>query len=123
VTIIELFINPTFAAMVSGLAGLIAGFVMKRVEKAPDVQASLNAAVAGVITHYTEALKASSAQIEAMRAEIVVLRETVERQSETIDQQSIKIGELEEHIDLFTAAFDKAGVTPPSRRKRAASAS
>ena len=118
-TIIEILVNPTFAAMISGLAGLVAGFLMKRVEKAPDVQASLNAAVAGVIAHYTDALKASSAQIEAMRAEIVVLRETVERQSETIDQQSVKIGELEEHIDLFTAAFDKAGVTPP-RRKRAA---
>ena len=117
--ITDLLTNPTFAAMLSGVAGLAAGYLSKRVEKAPDVQASLNAAVAGVIAHYTDALKASSAQIEAMRSEIVVLRETVERQSETIEQQSVKIGELEEHIDLFTAAFEKAGVTPP-RRKRAA---
>jgi hypothetical protein len=106
VTVLELFANPAFTAMLSGLAGLVAGYVSKRIEKAPDVQASLNAAVAGVIAHYTEALRASEASMDAMRGEIRALRETV--------------GELEDHIDLLTTALEKAGVAPPPRRKRAA---
>lgn len=105
-TIVELFANPAFTAMLSGVAGLVAGYVSKRIEKAPDVQASLNAAVAGVITHYTEALKAAETSMHEMRDEIRALRETV--------------SELEDHIDSLTTALEKAGVAPPPRRKRVA---
>ena len=104
-TVIEVLVNPTFAAMVSGLAGLVAGYVMKRVEKAPDVQASLDKAVAGVVDHYVKALSLNHEEMKELRGEIRAMRET--------------IADLEEHIDLLTTALEKAGVTPPPRRKRA----
>lgn len=104
----DLLINPVFMGFigtaVGGLVAGIIGYFTKRVEKAPDVQTSLDRAVAGVVDHYVKALAGSHEEMREMRGEIRALRETV--------------AELQEHIDELTAALEKAGVAPPPRRKR-----
>jgi len=109
----ELFTNPAFTAMLAaGVAGL-AGYFAKRAEKAPEMQASLDKAVAAVVDHYKAALDRDGAEIREMRDEIRALRETINDLHDTIS-------ELEDHVDALTNALEKAGVVPPPRRKRAA---
>lgn len=125
-----LLTNPAFAALVGGLAGvagthLTARFTA-RATSAPNIQASITAAVAGIMAHYQEALAVSSSQTTALRSEIEALHKTVDAQTETIarleatvDAQTETIGSLETHIDELTTLMSAAGVTPPARRKRA----
>lgn len=109
------FANPAVTGMIGIVSGALAQFLVARVNKAPDMQASLNAAVAGVIQHYEKALERSSSEIAQLRAQIENLRTTVEGQTETIE-------DLEGHIEELTQAMAKAGVVPPPRRKRGAAA-
>jgi hypothetical protein len=106
----EFLVNPVFMGVVgTAVGGVVAGVVgyfSKRVEKAPDMQASLDKAIAGVVDHYVKALAGSHDEMREMRSEIRAMRET--------------IADLEEHIDSLTAALEKAGVAPPPRRKRTA---
>ena len=109
----------------------------KRAERAPDQQESINAAVAGVVRHYAEALTRSDAEIaerraeaQALRAEVAELRRLVEAQTERLEEQSIKIADqsaeidgLIGHITRLEQAFTAAGLSPPARRKRPASPS
>lgn len=95
------------------LFGAIGGYYAKRAEKAPDQQATLNAAVANIVGHYTAALKQAGDQIAALREEVANLRATI------ADQGDI-IGELEHHIDALTTAMGEAGVQAPPRKRRAA---
>lgn len=118
-TIETLLTNAHFAAIVTGLGtsvlGGLIGYMTAKAQKAPDVQASLNAAVAGVIGHYTTALESARKETAELRLEIADLRQTIQDQSSVIE-------DLEDHIDTLTTAMTQAGVTAPPRKKRLARA-
>jgi peptidoglycan hydrolase CwlO-like protein len=105
----ELLTSSAFTALMAATIGSFATYLGTRTAKAPDIQDSLNAAVAGITKHYQEALVSSTTQIAALRFEIEALRKTVEAQTHTIE-------ELETHITELTAEMRKAGVQPPPRR-------
>lgn len=117
----DLFRDPTAMTGIGGIIGAVLTWLGVRTKasadvraaeaaKAPDIQATLNAAVAGVIKHYTDAL-------EAARAEMAALRQTIEEQSALIEQQGAIIEDLQRHVDDLTAAMVKAGVPMPTRKK------
>ncbi len=109
--ILSALTSPTMHALVGALVGAIGQWLVTRANKAPDVQTSLNAAVAGVIQHYELALERATREIGALRTEIEGLRKTVE-------DQSLIIEDLESHVDELTAAMTKSGVAPPVRQRR-----
>jgi predicted RNase H-like nuclease (RuvC/YqgF family) len=104
---------PAVPALVGAGIGALGQWLVTRANKAPDVQTSLNAAVAGVIQHYEQALERATKEIGALRVEIEGLRKTVEEQSSIIE-------DLESHVDELTDAMTKSGVSPPSRPRRRA---
>lgn len=112
----ELLINPVFmgfiGTVVGGLVAAVAGMVTKRVEKAPDVQTSLNAAVSSVIDHHVKALAAADAEKAQLHHELAEMRGEIRALRETI-------AELEEHIDSLTQAMVQHGVKPPPLKRRA----
>lgn len=101
----------------------------KRAERAPDMQETLNAAVAGVVKHYTDALARSDEESRALRGEVAELRRLVEDQTARIEDQSQRIAEqsveiegLVTHVVSLERAIVDMGGTPPPRRKRTPSA-
>jgi hypothetical protein len=68
-----------------------------RIEKAPDVQAQITAAVAEIFEQYRDLHNIQSEEIKALRDEV---------------------HELNEHIADLMEALERAGVTPPARRRR-----
>jgi uncharacterized coiled-coil protein SlyX len=97
------------------IAGAIGAIATARIRSKPDVQAVTNAAVAGIIQHYTTALAAQTKEVHDLRAEIAEMRETIENQSR-------EIAELNNHILDLSKALQEHGVPPPPRRRRATSA-
>ena len=91
-------------AATAALGALVAGvgtWLGKRAEKAPDIQASLSAAVAQVVEHYRVALDRSDEEAaearreaEALRNEIAEMRRMLEDQTKKLDEQSIEIEQL-----------------------------
>lgn len=83
-------LDPTLVGLVTAAITAVAGFAVARVtkdtkavEKAPDVQDQINKAVAGLITHYTQALE----QEKARHADHVQeLEERLERSEARIEQ-------------------------------------
>jgi peptidoglycan hydrolase CwlO-like protein len=125
-----LLTNASFATLAVGvmtaILSALGGWLAARAGKAPDVQSSITAAVAGIMTHYQSALDLSSKQVAALAAEIDGLHRTIEAQTATIaglqatvEGQTETISTLESHIDELTAAMRASGVTPPPRRARA----
>lgn len=108
----------TLSAIAAGIVGGITGWVVKRVEKAPDIQATLSAAIANVVDHYKGALDRSDGEAAALRAEVADLRRLVEAQSIKIDEQSADIEMMVEHIGRLEASIVALGGNPPPRRKR-----
>lgn len=114
-------------ALAGGLVTQIGNWLTKRTEKAPDLQSTLNAAVAGVVKHYTDALERSDGEARALRSEVAELRRLVEEQTQRIEDQSSRmaeqsneIGDLVAHVASLERAITDMGGTPPPRRKRAA---
>lgn len=89
----------------------VTGWLAARYKAKPDVQAVTNAAVAGIIQHYTQALTEQTREVHELRNEIASLRETVEA-------QNVEIAELNNHILDLSAALERHGVPPPIRRRR-----
>jgi len=87
--------------VVGAAIGAIGTWLVARTNKAPDVQETLDKAVAGIIKHYTDA--------------IGDLKKEVERLRETINEQSEMITALETHIDALTSEMTTAGMKPPKR--------
>lgn len=100
-----------FAGAAGAVAGAIATVVTARIRSKPDVQAVTNAAVVGIIQHYTTALAEQTKEVHDLRAEIVAMRETIE-------DQSREIAELNNHIIDLSKALQEHGVPPPPRRRR-----
>lgn len=108
----------TFAALSGGvgaIAGAIGTIFSARFRTKPDVQAVTNAAVAGIIQHYTQALAEQTKEVHELRTEIAAMRETIETQSR-------EIAELNNHIVDLSKALQEHGVPPPPRRRRAPAA-
>lgn len=88
----------------SAIGGLFAWLAMRE-QKAPDVQASIATAVAGIVESYQEALKsAQTAQ---------------ERLTQQVEHLSDEIEDMRAHIDTLTNALVKHGVPVPERKPRA----
>lgn len=100
-------------AAISGVAGAVAGAVATvfaaRAKAKPEVQAATNAAVAGIIQHYTNALAEQTREVHNLRKEVAAMRDTIE-------DQSREIAELNNHIIDLSAALNRAGIQPPPRR-------
>lgn len=97
---------------IGAIAGAIATVFAARFKSEPEVQAVTNAAVAGIIQHYTQALTDQTKEVHELRAEIAEMRDTIEGQSR-------EIAELNNHIVDLSKALQEHGVPPPPRRKRA----
>ncbi len=117
---------PAFAGIAGALAGAIGGWLAKRAEKAPDIQATLNEAVARVVEHYRVALDRSDEdaaearrESEALRAEIGEMRRLIEDQSRKLDEQSAEIEQLVGLIGSLEHQIVALGGQPPARRLRA----
>lgn len=106
---IEALLHPAVVAAIASILGAAAAVVTARYNKAPDVQAVTNAAVAGIIQHYTQALADQTKEVHALREEIAELRHTVER-------QNTEIADLNGHIIELSAALSRHGIDPPPRR-------
>lgn len=87
----------------SAEAGFFAWLVM-RARRAPDVQATIAAAVDSLAAHYRDALKESHADKIALSQEVARL--------------SDEIRGLVDHIDLLTSTMVSAGLKVPPRRPR-----
>lgn len=113
--VFELLANPAVAAAVAGafgtIGGGVAGAFAARWRAAPSVQAVTNAAVAGIIQHYTDALAAQTQEVHALRVEVADLRVTIEA-------QNMEIAYLNLHIIDLSAALEKHGVNPPPPPQR-----
>lgn len=78
----------------------------------PSVQSVTNAAVAGIIQHYTQALTDQTREVHELRKEVAEMRDTIE-------DQTREIAELNNHIvDLSTALEQHNVPLPPRRRMR-----
>lgn len=122
-------VSGGLGALVGGIVTQIGNWMTKRTEKAPDLQETLNAAVAGVVKHYTDALERSNGEARALRVEVAELRRLVEEQTTRIEDQSGRIAEqsaeiegLVSHVVSLERAIVEMGGTPPPRRKRPATA-
>lgn len=117
---------PAFAGIAGAIAGAIGGWLAKRAEKAPDIQASLSAAVAQVVEHYRVALDRSDEEAaearreaEALRNEIAEMRRMLEDQTRKLDEQSAEIEQLVGLIGSLEHQIVALGGQPPARRLRA----
>ena len=108
---LEWLTNPGVVGAFSGGVGAIAGALAARWNSAPKVQEVTNAAVAGIIKHYTDALAEQTQEVHKLRAEIIAMRNTIE-------DQSREIAELNNHILDLSKALQEHGVPPPPRRRR-----
>lgn len=106
------------SALGGGMVGGIAAWIVKRVEKAPDMQATLTAAIAKVVEHYQDALTRADGEAAALRIEVAELRRLVEEQSIKIDEQRLEIEGLVTHIGHLETAIVDLGGKPPVRRRR-----
>ncbi len=95
-------------ALLTAVAGLIGGYFTSRltnkgkeVDKAPDIQTSLNTMVSSMREHYERLLTIAQNDIRELRAENVTMRRELDR--------------LERHVDRLEAAMSKAGVEIPAR--------
>jgi TolA-binding protein len=88
-------IDPATAGALAGLLGAFVGaigtWMVKRVEKAPDMQAALATAVSGVIEHYTKAMDRNQADIECLREQINELQQHIDRLSEVITAHGLAV--------------------------------
>ncbi len=91
-------------ALVGGLAGHLAAPWLKRAERAPDMQQSVNSAVEAAVKLYTATLTRAEASIAALSAEVAALK--------------IEVADLNQHISDLTETLDKHNIPPPPRRKR-----
>jgi len=102
--------NHAVVAAIAGAISAVATAFAIRWKSKPDVQAVTNAAVAGIIQHYTQALTDQTKEVHELRREVAEMRDTIEAQSR-------EIAELNNHIIDLSAALDQHGVTPPPRRR------
>lgn len=113
------------SAIGGGFIGAVGAWIAKRAEKAPDMQATLTAAIADVVKHYQAALDRSDGEASALRTDVAELRRLVEDQSAKIEDQSSKIDDqraeiegLVTHIGQLEEAIIAMGGKPPARRRR-----
>lgn len=116
---------PAFAGLFGALFGAVGGWLAKRAEKAPDIQATLNDAVARVVEHYKVALDRSDEELAEARRDAAVLRDElaemrrlIEAQSVKLDEQSIEIELLVKQIGSLEQQIVDLGGQPPARRLR-----
>lgn len=109
--LVEVFLHPAVVAAITVTVGAIAGWLTARAKAKPDVQSVTNAAVAGIIQHYTQALTEQTHEVRTLRLEIAEMRETIE-------DQTREIAELNNHIVDLSNALEQHGVPPPPRRSR-----
>ena len=105
----DVFLHPAVVAAITVMMGAGLGWLAARAKAQPDMQTVTNAAVAGVIGHYIEALTLQTAEVHSLRADIEELRQTVEL-------QNVEIAELNNHIGDLSAALARHGIAPPPRR-------
>lgn len=105
----DALLHPAVVAAIASIVGAAAGVFTARYNSAPKVQEVTNAAVAGIIQHYTQALTDQTKEVHSLRDEIAELRGTVEA-------QNIEIAELNNHIVDLSAALGRHGIEPPPRR-------
>lgn len=106
---IDVLVHPAVVAAFTVTAGAGLGWLAARAKAKPDIQSVTNAAVAGIIQHYTQALTDQTREVHSLRDEIADLRATVEA-------QNVEIAELNNHIVDLSAALARHGVEPPPRR-------
>lgn len=61
-TIFDLLANPAATAAVASVVGALAGILVARTKKAPDVQSAIASATEKIIGHYSRASTAPIAQ-------------------------------------------------------------
>jgi septal ring factor EnvC (AmiA/AmiB activator) len=105
----DVILHPAVVAAISVAIGAIAAAFTARWKSEPDVQSVTNAAVAGIIQHYTQALADQTREVHDLREEIKDMRATVEA-------QNVEIAQLNDHIIDLCDALARRGVTPPTRR-------
>ncbi len=110
----DVFLHPAVVAAITVTIGALLGWLAARAKAKPDVQAVTNAAVAGIIQHYTQALTDQTKEVHQLRDEIAEMRDTIEGQSR-------EIAELNNHIVDLSNALEQHGVPPPPRRRQPAS--
>ena len=113
--LLDLLRDNPFTALLGGIVTALSGYLVARRNTAPSVQESLNAGVAKMIEHYTQALEAGRKEIADLKVEILTLKHMTLELARTIEALADHIEELHVHIDDLTAAMLAAGLTPPSR--------
>lgn len=106
----DLIFHPAVVGAFATVIGVVGGIFTAKLNKQPDVQAVTNAAVAGIIQHYTQALTDQTKEMHSLREEVAELRATVEK-------QNMEIAELNNHIVDLSAALGRHGIAPPPRRQ------
>lgn len=102
-------VHPAVVAAFTVMVGAGLGWLAARAKAKPDIQSVTNAAVAGIIQHYTQALTDQTREVHALRDEITDLRHTIEA-------QNIEIAELNNHVVDLSNALARHGIAPPPRR-------
>jgi predicted RNase H-like nuclease (RuvC/YqgF family) len=90
--------------LVGGLASHVLGWRTKRVERAPDMQESVNAAVASAVSLYTATLTRAEAAIAQLSREVMSLK--------------AEVSDLNEHITDLTSTLERHNIPPPARRPK-----
>jgi septal ring factor EnvC (AmiA/AmiB activator) len=93
-------------ALVGGLAAQIFTWRTKRVERAPDMQESVNAAVSSAVSLFTATLNRAEAAIAQLSQEVMHLK--------------AEVSDLNEHITDLNSTLERHNIPPPPRRARAA---
>lgn len=101
--------DTAFWTGLGGIAGgALTGFISgwwanrnKQIEKAPDIQASIDKMVQSMAAHYERLIALRDADIKELRAENVAMRRQLER--------------LERHVDRIEAAMAAGGLEVPVR--------
>jgi len=70
VAVMDVFLHPAVVAAITVMMGAGLGWLAARAKAQPDMQTVTNAAVAGVIGHYIEALTLQTAEVHSLRTDI-----------------------------------------------------
>lgn len=104
--LLELLKDQWFTAGATGVIGALLTWLGIRTQKAPDMQDSINKAVAEIVKHYIVALEAARAEVTSLRLDLADLRRTIESQNAEIDA-------LNDHVQALTTQLVRMGVEPP----------
>lgn len=113
------YLAPALSGFAGAVVGALGTWLVKRAEKAPDMQETLSRAIDNVVEHYTAALDRADSESASLRDEIAEMRLLIEAQSRKIDAQSGEIEQLVGQIGGLEQQIVILGGQPPARRRRA----